>query len=248
MKRIFLLQTLLIALMSQTQVMAQAQIRFQENGNIILDDFANETVGTVPSKWFVRDGNVKVRDLSPEKRSRYNYRISEDEGRRFIRYSGSDAMHIGLPLYETQGVSLKSHPILSWEWRVHSLPKNAMENDENSNDAAASIYVVYELSGLFKTPKVIRYTWSSSLPKNTIISKGKQKIVVLESGSQRIRQWVKFERNIYDDYVQLFGQEPPDKPLAILILSDANNTKSFALADYGTLMLKRNPITAYGSK
>lgn len=228
--------------------MAQAQIRFQENGNIILDDFANETVGTVPSKWFVRDGNVKVRDLSPEKRSRYNYRISEDEGRRFIRYSGSDAMHIGLPLYETQGVSLKSHPILSWEWRVHSLPKNAMENDENTNDAAASIYVVYELSGLFKTPKVIRYTWSSSLPKNTIISKGKQKIVVLESGSQRIRQWVKFERNIYDDYVQLFGQEPPDKPLAILILSDANNTKSFALADYGTLMLKRNPITAYGSK
>lgn len=237
-----------LPLIFPTTVTAQTQIRIQANGNIILDDYANETIGGVPSKWFVRDGNIKVQDLAPEKRSRYKYRIEEDDGRRFIRYSGYEAMHIGLPLYETPGLSLIAHPILSWEWRVHTLPKNAMESNENANDVAASIYVVYELTGLFKSPKVIRYTWSTSLPKNTVVSKGKQKIVVLESGEERIRKWIKFERNIYKDYIELFGEEPPEKPLAILILSDANNTKSYAQADYGILMLKRTTSTSMESK
>jgi hypothetical protein len=67
---------------------------------------------------------------------------------------------------------------------------------------------------------------------------GKQKIIVLASGSKNEGKWITFQRNIAQDYKNLFGEDPPDKPIAILILSDGNNTKSRVKADYDDIVLK----------
>ncbi len=223
---------------------AQVAVTMLENGDILLDDFSGDQVGSMPSKWFVRDGDVRLKDLSAEKKVKYRYRVVEEDGKKYLRYSGMDAMHIGLPIHDTSEIDLASHPILSWEWRVHAVPTGGNEDVEKLNDTAASIYVVFELSGIFRIPKVIRYTWSSTLPKGTFLSKGKQKIIVKETGTSRMGEWIQFDRNIVEDYRDFFGEEPPKRPLAILILSDANNTGSFAFADYGSVMFKRiNPLT-----
>ncbi|MDZ7682594.1 MAG: DUF3047 domain-containing protein [Fodinibius sp.] len=89
-------------------------------------------------------------------------------------------------------------------------------------------------------PKTIRYTWSSTQKKDWEYSTfyGNQKIVVVESGPERTGQWMTFERNIVEDYKRLFGDKPPENPLAILILSDGNSTNSQVKADYGQIMLK----------
>ncbi len=55
------------------------------------------------------------------------------------------------------------------------------------------------------------------------------KMIVVESGSQRIGTWVEEERNVYEDYRLAFGEEPP----AIsggAIMSDTDNTKERAVA------------------
>jgi len=231
---LLLLPFLLISSISN----AQTAVRVMSNGSILLDDFSGDKVGSMPSKWYVRDGNIRLHDLDQTEKEKYRYRVVEESGKKYLRYSGMNAMHIGLPIRDTKEISLKTHPILSWEWRVHALPKGASEASDKLNDSAASIYVVYELSGLFRIPKVIRYTWSTTLPKDTYLSKGRQKILVMESGESRLGEWIRFERDVAEDYRKFFGEEPPERPLAILILSDANDTKSFAFADYGPIMMK----------
>lgn len=233
---------------SPGSLQAQVPVRVLDNGNIVLDDFTNDVVGSMPSKWYVRDGNVRLRDLDAEKKTKYRYRVVEENGQKYLRYSGMDAMHIGLPIHETNEIDLATHPILSWEWRVHAVPTGANEDIEKLNDTAASIYVVYEISGIFRIPKVIQYTWSSTLPKGTELAKGRQRIVVKESGTARKGEWIRFERDIAQDYRNMFGEEPPKRPLAILILSDANNTGSFAFADYGPIYLKKQGAMMSGSK
>jgi hypothetical protein len=52
-------------------------------------------------------------------------------------------------------------------------------------------------------------------------------------------KWVTFERNIVKDYKRLFGDMPPKKPLAILILSDGDSTGDRAIAGYDNIMLKK---------
>lgn len=235
---ILLVSFLLLSSMS-TYTVAQISVEVLENGTIVLDDFSRDEVGSMPSKWYVRDGNVRLNDLAAEKKTRYRYRVVKEDGKKYIRYSGMDAMHIALPIHETSEIDLSTHPILSWEWRVHAVPTGGNEDVEKLNDTAASIYVVFELAGIFRIPKVIRYTWSSTLPRDTYLSKGKQKILVMESGMSRKGEWVRFERNVVEDYRKFFGEEPTNRPLAILILSDANNTGTFAFADYGPLFLKR---------
>tara|TARA_R100000750_G_C2333617_1_gene91199 strand:+ start:67 stop:366 length:300 start_codon:yes stop_codon:yes gene_type:complete len=91
-----------------------------------------------------------------------------------------------------------------------------------------------------KVPKTIRYTWSSTLPVGTELSKfyGNQKIIVIGTGNNNQGEWQTFERNIVEDYKRLFGDDPPNKPLALLILSDGNNTKSMVKADYDDFKLK----------
>jgi hypothetical protein len=229
-------------------VYSQVSVKILDNGNILLDDFSQDMVGSMPSKWYVRDGNVQLKDLSADVKAKYRYRVVEESGRKYLRYSGMTAMHIGLPIHETSEIDLRTHPILSWEWRVHAIPSGANEDVEKLNDTAASIYVVFEMSSILRIPKVIRYTWSSSLPKNTYLSKGRQKIVVKETGTARKGEWIRFERDIAEDYRNFFDGEPPNRPLAILILSDANNTSSFAFADYGPIYLKRKHPVSSGSK
>src|SRR5699024_6740081 len=104
------------------------------------------------------------------------------------------------------------------------------EDKDALNDVAASIYVVFDMGHVLfkKVPKSIRYTWSSTLPEGTELSKlfGNQRIIVMGSGEKNIGTWQTFERNIVEDYKRLFGDNPPKRPLAILILSDGDSTDS----------------------
>ncbi|MDX1639751.1 MAG: DUF3047 domain-containing protein, partial [Balneolaceae bacterium] len=121
----------------------------------------------------------------------------------------------------------------------------ANEGSDDRNDSVASVYVVFDFGrvALFKkVPKSIRYSWSSTLPKGTRLSKlfGNQQILVVHSGPEDTGQWITFERNLVEDYQRFFGDKPPKTPMAILILSDGNSTGSWVKADYDDFKLKKN--------
>ena len=64
------------------------------------------------------------------------------------------------------------------------------------------------------------------------------KMIVVESGPQRIGTWVEEERNVYEDYRLAFGEEPPAIS-GVAIMSDTDNTKERAVAYYGDIVFVR---------
>ncbi len=227
-----------------------AQTKPERIGNekILLENFEKDEVGEFPKGWYDRDGNKQLLDHDYETVKDYNYKIAEERGNKYLHYQGVSAKHINFPLVNRDkeniyDINIYDTPILSWKVRAHDLPENANEDSSDRNDSVASVYVVFDFGrvALFKkVPKTIRYSWSSTLAEGTVTSKlfGNQNIIVIKSGEEDLGKWVKFERNLVEDYRRVFGDDPPSTPLAILILSDGDSTGSYVEADYDDFMLK----------
>lgn len=208
---------------------------------VLLEDFQSDAPGALPARWFNRDGSAIPAEYDARDRELYEYEVVEEGRDRFLRFDGRQAKHLTLPLVENAQVDLTRTPVLEWRWRVHQLPQGADEAHDVSNDVAASVYVAFKLNKVLfrRVPQTIRYTWSSTQPKGRIIDKffGNQKVVVLESGPQNAGEWRTVRVNLEEDYRRVFGEAPPPHPLALLILSDANDTGSWAKADYDDFRL-----------
>lgn len=209
---------------------------------VVLEDFTNDALGSLPSSWFNRDGNGTPATYADEQRAEYHYRVMRESGRNFLRYEGTRAKHLMLQTRDNPAIHLSKTPILSWDWRVHTLPSGANEFSDKNNDAAASIYVVWGFNAL-RVPRVVRYTWSSSqdVGRTAARNMNMQQIVVVASGEKNLGRWITFERDIVADYERFFRGKAPQRPVAILILSDADDTNSIAKADYGRILLKSAP-------
>lgn len=216
----------------------------QEMNVFDIEDFENELIGDLPENWYNQKGEARPITYTGELRGTYNYTVMEEGTNKFLRFEGVRGKHLNYPLVNTD-VDIYETPILNWKWRIHDIPDGAKETDKKKNDTAASIYVVFDLGKVLfrKVPKSIRYTWSSSLPvgKEKSIFHGNQKIVVVGSGEDGLGEWQSFQRNIVEDYQRLFGDPPPNTPLAILILSDGDSTKKISKADYDDIFLSSSP-------
>ena len=53
-------------------------------------------------------------------------------------------------------------------------------------------------------------------------------------------KWIAEERNVLNDYKKVFGKSPKDDPILIAILSDSNDTRSIAVAEYDDIVIRRN--------
>ncbi len=228
------------------------KLQKKDNGVIIIDNFQQDTTGRLPYGWYDRNGDKEIVKLSAKEQSKYHYIIQQDRLNKYLHYKGMEAMHINFPLTNKHKkniyhINVYKTPILSWEWRVLKLPKGGDVKDNSTNDAAASIYVVWDLGHVLfkKVPKTVRYVWGTSEPKGTELSRffGNQKIVIVKSGPGDKDKWITMQRNIVKDYERLFGDRPPKFPLAILILSDGNNTNSQVAADYDNIKLKPSKAT-----
>ncbi|MEX0995299.1 MAG: DUF3047 domain-containing protein, partial [Balneolaceae bacterium] len=210
-----------------------------DNGNLLIENFEDESTGELPSKWFNQKAEGVPAYYTDKNQTRYLYEVKQEKRNKFLRFDGVRGVHLNFPLKDVKNLKIKDHPILSWRWRAHTLPVGAREDRNSLNDVAASIYVVYSVNWL-RIPRVIRYTWSSTLPVGREVSMNfnQMKIQVVESGPENVGKWQTFERNIYEDYRRLFGGKPPEKPLAILILSDGVSTGSPVKADYDDIVLK----------
>ena len=131
-------------------------------------------------------------------------------------------------------------PFLSWRWRVHILPTGGKENEKKKADSGAGVYVVFK--GPFRLNTILKYVWSATLPMGTVTTSpynGRTKIIVLESGKENLGKWIPEAVNVNDDYKRAFHAPPPEI-VAVGILSDADNTRSNAAADYDDFYLGRS--------
>lgn len=228
---IFLFITITYSATAQPQ-----QVQELSGGDLLIENFEDETVGMLPQRWYNQKANTAVPDL--HNRETYHYEIMEEDGNKFLRFNGVNGKHLNFPTKEVENIDLDKTPILSWKWRILEVPEDA---DDEDNDTAASIYVFFDVGRVLfkKVPKTIRYTWSSNIEKGSEYSKffGNQQTVVVGTGNSS-GGWQTFERNIAKDIKDLFGDDVPRTPIAILILSDGDDTGETVIADYDDIMLK----------
>ena len=97
----------------------------------------------------------------------------------------------------------------------------------------------HALSGKPMPYATLMYVWCNQRPVNSVIHNPRTdriRKMVVESGPQRVNQWISYERNIRADYEKAFG-EPPGALIGIAIMTDTDNTRSHAQAWYGPISL-----------
>lgn len=85
----------------------------------------------------------------------------------------------------------------------------------------------------------LNYIWANRLPQGEIVANPFTEttmMVAVNSGSQKLGEWVTVERDIVADYKAAFGREPP-KLAGVAIMSDSDNTGESATAWYGDIEL-----------
>ena len=156
-------------------------------------------------------------------------------------------------------VDPKEYPIIQWRWKVENLLKHSDVARKDGDDYPARLYITFEYDPdkvsfgrklKFKAGQAIfgdipigalNYIWETNAPVGAILDNAYTdfaKMVVVESGPQKVGQWVDEARNIYEDYKKAFGEDPP-MINGVAIMSDTDNTKETAIAYYGDIQFVR---------
>jgi len=140
-------------------------------------------------------------------------------------------------LIKKVSIDTKKYPILQWSWKVENLIAKEDLNKKEGDDYAARVYVVFPRS--FWRMRAITYVWASKAPKESTHPSpytGNAIVIAAESGSEKIGTWVKEERNIFEDYKKLFGEDPPELG-AVALMTDTDDTQEDITAYYGDIYL-----------
>ena len=183
------------------------------------------------------------------------YELVRDEGQVVIK---ATSRHSSSGLIRELAVDPKDYPIVKWRWKVENILKKGDVTQKSGDDYPARLYITFEYDrakvGFFERVKfeaikliygqyppigAINYIWESASPVGTIVPNpftDRVRMFVIESGQQRLNQWVSEERNIVDDYRKAFGEEPP-RISGIAIMTDTDNTQESAVAYFGDIVL-----------
>jgi len=154
----------------------------------------------------------------------------------------------------------REFPILQWRWKVENVLKKGDVRRKEGDDYPARIYITFEydpqkLSFLDRTKyglvkafygqypplAALNYIWESQAPQGTLVPNpftDRVMMIVVESGAEKLNQWVTEERNVLEDYRKAFGEDPP-LINGVAIMTDTDNTGESAVAYYGDIWFKK---------
>lgn len=185
-----------------------------------------------------------------------NYEVVKEGSTAVVR-AVSEASASGL----TKGVTIDPHeyPIVRWRWKVENLLQKSDVNRKDGDDYPARLYITFAYEpdrvSLGKKLKykagqalfgdipiaALNYIWDTKSLVGTITDNAFTdfaKMIVVESGAQRVGSWVEEERNVYEDYKAAFGEEP-SAINGVAIMSDTDNTKERVVAYYGDIIFAK---------
>ena len=152
------------------------------------------------------------------------------------------------------------YPIVEWRWKVENILKKGDVSRKEGDDYPARLYITFEydstkvgffdkakyeaaklLHGQYPPIATLNYIWANKAPVGTIVPNpytDHSQMIVTQSGTDKLNQWVIQERNILEDYQRAFG-EAPSKISGVAIMTDTDNTQESAVAYFGDIVLKR---------
>lgn len=186
-----------------------------------------------------------------------SYRLVDDAGSLALEARSSAAAS---GLIRPLNVDAKDYPVLRWRWRVEGLIEKSNLARKQGDDYPARIYVTFAYDpkragvaqrlkyqaaklvyGKYPPHAAISYIWARSEPVGTAAPNAytdRAHMIVVDSGSADLGRWIAHERNVYEDYRRVFGEEPP--PVSgVAIMTDTDDTGETASARFAQISLGR---------
>ncbi len=214
--------------------------------------FSRESPGErFPAGW---------KPLTFKKIERHTLYTLVKDGETVVVKAAADASASGL--IREMRIDPNENPIVQWRWKIANILKKADVHKKEGDDYPARIYITFEYDssklGFFEKTKyeavrllygqypplaAINYIWESRTPVGAIVPNpytSRAMMIVVETGEEKINQWVCEERNIHEDYKKAFGENPP-KISGVAIMTDTDNTGESATAYYGDILFRKVP-------
>ncbi len=194
----------------------------------VVADFSTWRAKEVPAPW-----ELKVKSGKAE------FTVGADDGLTAIHLKSVDS---SFSLQRPVDIDLKRYPVLSWKWKVTKLPAGGDFRHSGTDDQAAQIFVA------FTKTKSIVYIWDTTAPEGLEVSTSPVpfitvKVVVVRSGAAQAGRWLTENRNVYEDYTKLYGEEPPAvKGMRIQI--NSQHTGTVAESSIADVAFKKQSLPA----
>lgn len=165
-------------------------------------------------------------------------------------------------LEKTVNIDIKEYPMVSWKWKIENTLQGIDERTQAGDDHPIRIFFVFDpdeskQSWWFRLKRFLyldwahghpfgggftEYVWSSHLEAGETINdpgNPSQKLMVVEGGDKYVGQWRSYERNLYQDFLSLYGREPR-RLIFIGILNDTDHTGQQAASYIADLKFKKH--------
>lgn len=187
------------------------------------------------------------------------YSLVEDAGKTVVK-----AVSVGSASGMIRKISVdpKAFPLLSWRWKATGIYEKGDVTQKQGDDYPARVYVTFahdpeKLSvsqkakyaaarlfyGAYPPHAAINYIWASKAPVGLFTPNpytDRVIMIVAESGPTHLNTWQEVTRNVYEDYVAAFDQEPPAIS-GIAVMCDSDNTGESTVSYFGDIFLKAYP-------
>jgi hypothetical protein len=136
---------------------------------------------------------------------------------------------------------------VQFAWWAQALPEGGDVSDAEATDAAARVLFAFggdhgklsartqmmfelarTLTGEAPPFATLAYVWDAKAPVGQVVvhpRTDRMRKIVVESGSNGLRQWKRYRRSLVADYKLAFG-EAPGPLLAVAVMTDSDNTRS----------------------
>jgi hypothetical protein len=185
------------------------------------------------------------------------YKLVDESGRTVVK-AQADASASGL--VHALDVDAKAFPLLTWRWKVADLIAGADNTQKQTEDSPVRVVVTFDgdrdklpfedrifsdnvklLTGQPLPYATLMYIWENRAPRDAIIPNrhtSRVRMIVAESGREKVGTWQDVTRNVYEDYQRVFGEEP-GRITTIGIMTDTDNTGANVHAYYGDIVFRR---------
>lgn len=163
-------------------------------------------------------------------------------------------------MMENVDIDPRQTPLLRWRWKAPRLVPGANSTSRRTEDAPVRLIIAFDgdkdklsfgdqmtfaetraLLGIDPPYATLEYTWGDGAPKESIIENGWNKrirLLLAQSGAERLGEWVMETRNIVEDFRRAFGEEP-GRILSIGIHCDSDATETKSEGFFGDIKFMR---------
>jgi hypothetical protein len=185
------------------------------------------------------------------------YQLVDYDGKTVIKANAEGAAS---GLVHRLQLDTEKYPLLHWRWKVTGLIPSADNTRRHSEDSPVRVVVSFDgnidslplddrvffdnvrlFSGQQLPYAMLMYIWENRTPKERVIPNphtSRIKMIVVESGHDKVGSWQEVTRNVVEDFKRAFG-EAPGKITAVGIMTDTDNTGENAHAYYGDIRFHR---------